>query len=67
MTLAYQSYSIYGGSGGAAQWTSNWQRSLDTSVVTYTNAPVTVLRDDGAVYGFRQNVRHGLLPVPKIR
>ncbi|MDB0568800.1 RHS repeat protein [Ralstonia solanacearum] len=55
VTLAYQSYSIYGGSGGAAQWTSNWQRSLDTSVVTYTNAPVTVLRDDGAVYGFRQN------------
>ncbi|MHA6890445.1 RHS repeat domain-containing protein [Ralstonia pseudosolanacearum] len=55
VTLAYQSYSIYGGSGGAAQWTSNWQRSLDTSVVTDTNAPVTALRDDGSVYGFRKN------------
>ncbi len=55
MTFAYQSYSIYGGNGGAAQWTSNWQRSLDTSVVTYTNAPITVLRDDGSVYGFRQS------------
>nr|WP_247422762.1 RHS repeat domain-containing protein [Ralstonia pseudosolanacearum] len=55
VTLAYQSYSIYGASGGAAQWTFNWQRSLDTSVVTYTNAPVIVLRDDGSVYGFRKN------------
>ncbi len=55
VTLAYQSYSTYGASGGAAQWTFNWQRSLDTSVVTYTNAPVTVLRDDGSVYGFRKS------------
>ncbi len=55
VTLAYQSYSIYGSSNGAAQWTLNWQRSLDTSVVTYTNAPVTALRDDGSVYGFRKN------------
>ncbi|MHA6863641.1 RHS repeat domain-containing protein [Ralstonia pseudosolanacearum] len=55
VTLAYQSYSIYGASNGAAQWTLNWQRSLDTSVVTDTNAPVTALRDDGSVYGFRKN------------
>ncbi len=54
-TLAYQSYSIYGSSDGAAQWTLNWQRSLDTSAVTYSNAPVTALRDDGSVYGFRKN------------
>ncbi|MEQ6352546.1 RHS repeat domain-containing protein [Ralstonia pseudosolanacearum] len=55
VTLAYQSYSIYGASNGAAQWTLNWQRNLDTSVVTDTNAPVTALRDDGSVYGFRKN------------
>ncbi|AST29496.1 RHS repeat domain-containing protein [Ralstonia pseudosolanacearum] len=55
VTLAYQSYSIYRASDGAAQWTSNWQRSLDTSAVTYSNAQVTVLRDDGSVYGFRQS------------
>ncbi|MGA3844074.1 RHS repeat protein [Ralstonia nicotianae] len=55
VTLAYQSYSIYGASNGAAQWTLNWQRSLDTSVVTYTNSPVTALRDDGSAYGFRKN------------
>ncbi|WP_328516771.1 RHS repeat domain-containing protein [Ralstonia pseudosolanacearum] len=55
VTLAYQSYSIYGESDGAAQWTSNWQRSLDTSAATYSNAQVTVLRDDGSVYGFRKS------------
>ncbi|MHA6884818.1 RHS repeat protein [Ralstonia pseudosolanacearum] len=55
VTLAYQSYSIYGASDGAAQWTSNWQRSLDTNAATYSNAQVTVLRDDGLVYGFRKS------------
>ncbi|WP_282600739.1 RHS repeat domain-containing protein [Ralstonia pseudosolanacearum] len=55
VTLAYQSYSIYGASSGAAQWTFNWQRSLDTSTVTYANAPVTASRDDGSVYGFRKS------------
>ncbi len=55
VTLAYRSYSIYGASDGAAQWTSNWQRSLDTNAATYSNAQVTVLRDDGSVYGFRKS------------
>ncbi|MHA6882178.1 RHS repeat protein [Ralstonia pseudosolanacearum] len=55
VTLAYQSYSIYGAGDGTAQWTSNWQRSLDTNAATYSNAQVTVLRDDGSVYGFRKN------------
>ncbi|MGA3706607.1 RHS repeat protein [Ralstonia nicotianae] len=55
VTLAYQSYSIYGASSGAAQWTLNWQRSLDTSTVTYANAPVTASRDDGSVYDFRKS------------
>ena len=55
VTLAYQAYSIYGENGGAAQWTSNWQRSLDTSTATYSTPQVTVLRDDGSVFAFRQS------------
>ena len=55
VTFSYHSYSIYGASGGAAQWTSNWQRSLDTSTATYSSPQVTVLRDDGSVFAFRQS------------
>jgi len=56
VSLAYRSYSVYGSGGGAGQWTPNWQRSLDTSMVSYsTPAQLMASRDDGAVSIFTQN------------
>ncbi|MDD7800607.1 RHS repeat domain-containing protein [Ralstonia solanacearum] len=53
VTLAYRSYSVYGSGAGGGQWTSNWQRSLDTSLVAYPAPPqVTVQRDDGSASTF---------------
>ncbi len=53
VTLAYRSYSMYGSGAGGGQWTSNWQRRLDTSLVAYPTPPqVTVQRDDGSVSTF---------------
>ncbi|WP_412771166.1 RHS repeat protein [Ralstonia solanacearum] len=50
ITLAYRSYSVYGLGAGAGQWTSNWQRSLDTSVASYSSTQqVMAQRDDGSV------------------
>jgi len=51
VTLAYQSY----GAGGASQWTSNWQRSLDTSAAGNTTPQVSAVREDGSVVAFSGN------------
>ncbi|KLT21416.1 type IV secretion protein Rhs, partial [Ralstonia solanacearum] len=56
ITLAYRSNSVYGSGAGGGQWTSNWQRSLDTSLATHpTSAQVTVQRDDGSASTFTPN------------
>ncbi|QCX47905.1 RHS repeat protein [Ralstonia pseudosolanacearum] len=53
ITLAYHSYSVYGSGAGGGQWTFDWQRSLDTSLVAYPTSPqVAVQRDDGSASTF---------------
>ncbi|KHK54123.1 type IV secretion protein Rhs [Ralstonia sp. A12] len=46
MTLAYQTFT------GGGQWTTNWQRSLDTSAASGATAQVTAQREDGSVVTF---------------
>lgn len=52
ITFAYRSQGVFGSAGGAGQWTLNWLRSLDTSLVGYAPPQVTALRDDGAGFAF---------------
>ena len=52
VTFAYRSQGVYGSTGGAGQWTVNWQRSLDTSFATFSPPQVTTLRDNGSGSAF---------------
>ena len=52
ITFAYRSQGVYGSTGGAGQWTLNWQRNLDTSFATFSPPQVTALRDNGSGFAF---------------
>ena len=53
VSRAYRSYSVYGAGNGFAQWTLNWQRSLDTGMSTFASPEISALRGDGSVLTYR--------------
>ncbi|QHB60202.1 RHS repeat protein [Ralstonia solanacearum] len=56
VTLAYQqSYNDYGSNVGIGQWTTNWQRSLDTGSASESTPQVSAQREDGSVVTFSGN------------
>jgi len=52
VTYAYRSRGVFGSTGGAGQWTFNWQRGLDTRYAAFLPPQVTALRDDGSGLAF---------------
>lgn len=55
IVFAYRSQGVYGSTGGAGQWTLNWQRRLSVGFPTYLSQQVTALRDDGSGVAFVKN------------
>ncbi|MHC6085130.1 RHS repeat protein [Ralstonia solanacearum] len=52
---SYRSRSLSGPGAVAGQWTTNWQRSLDTSAASYRLPQINSIHEDGSVSFFHKN------------
>ena len=57
LTRSYRSSVLFGPASAAGQWYFGWQRELDVGAVTsnFSQAQISVLRDNGEVYIFKSN------------